>query len=221
MVGYLPDTFGHNSQLPTLLRGCNWTTSCSGAALIMTRRLHRASLSGVRRQVRKSLPAQCCLATGQPKYSTGRCPPAGKIFPMVNLIRQRAGLHDLLLPCGGDQVNIDPLLPEILQTVSERSPTGDRFQISSLEAFVDTLRQQADGFTCWQGELKSPRYTRIHKTIGSVRYDIKRKITISNNFCWASWNRLLRWPAIMIFTSTSSGLIKSGKTCYATMPMTP
>lgn len=23
MVGYLPDTFGHNSQLPTLLRGCN------------------------------------------------------------------------------------------------------------------------------------------------------------------------------------------------------
>ena len=67
-----------------------------------------------------------------------------KIFPMVNLIRQRAGLHDLLLPCGGDQVNIDPLLPEILQTVSERSPTGDRFQISSLEAFVDTLRQQAD-----------------------------------------------------------------------------
>jgi hypothetical protein len=139
---------------------------------------------------------------------------------MVNLIRQRAGLHDLLLPCGGDQVNIDPLLPEILQTVSERSPTGDRFQISSLEAFVDTLRQQADGFTCWQGELKSaiPGSTKPSAPFVTT---LKRKITISNNFCWASWNRLLRWPAIMIFTSTSSGLIKSGKTCYATMPMTP
>ena len=176
MVGYLPDTFGHNSQLPTLLRGCNldnivfWRGIDHDTQVAQSQFIWRAP-SG-------SQVIACAMLFGYGAAKNIQPDDAHlqeKIFPMVNLIRQRAGLHDLLLPCGGDQVNIDPLLPEILQTVSERSPTGDQFQISSLEAFVDTLRQQADGFTCWQGELKSPRYTRIHKTIGSVRYDIKKK----------------------------------------------
>lgn len=176
MVGYLPDTFGHNSQLPTLLRGCNldnivfWRGINHDTQVAQSQFIWRAP-SG-------SQVIACAMPFGygaakniQPDATHLR----EKIFPMVNLIRQRSGLNDLLLPCGGDQVNIDAKLPEILRTVSERSSEGDRYQISSLETYVDTLRQQAEGFTCWQGELKSPRYTRIHKTIGSVRYDIKKK----------------------------------------------
>ncbi len=41
---------------------------------------------------------------------------------MVNLLRSRAEINDLLLPCGGDQVSIDPALPKILQIASARSP---------------------------------------------------------------------------------------------------
>lgn len=90
-------------------------------------------------------------------------------------MRSRAGLNDLLLPCGGDQVSIDPALPKILEVASAQSPDQDRYFISSLERYVETLRAQREQFELLEGELKSPRYTRIHKTIGSVRYDIKKK----------------------------------------------
>lgn len=103
------------------------------------------------------------------------CHLQGKIYPMVTLLRSRAGINDLLLPCGGDQVSIDPALPKILEIASAHSPDEDRYVISSLERYVDILRAQREQFEHWEGELKSPRYTRIHKTIGSVRYDIKQK----------------------------------------------
>lgn len=43
-----------------------------------------------------------------------------------------------------------------------------------MEAFIDVLRNNSEDFETYQGEFKSPRYARIHKTIGSVRYDIKK-----------------------------------------------
>lgn len=43
-----------------------------------------------------------------------------------------------------------------------------------MESFVGYLREQSEGFETYTGEFKAPRYTRIHKTIGSVRYDIKK-----------------------------------------------
>ena len=176
MVGYLPDTFGHNSQLPTLLRGCNLDNIVFWRGINHDTQVEQSQF--IWRAPSGSEVIACAMPFGYGAAKNIQPDDAHlqeKIFPMVNLIRQRSGLNNLLLPCGGDQVNIDPKLPEILQTVSKKSSEGDRFLLSSLEAYVDTLRQQATGFTCWQGELKSPRYTRIHKTIGSVRYDIKKK----------------------------------------------
>lgn len=176
MVGYLPDTFGHNSQLPTLLRGCNLDNIVFWRGINHDTQAEQSQF--IWRAPSGSEVIACVMPFGYGAAKNIQPDDAHlqeKIFPMVNLIRQRSGLNDLLLPCGGDQVNIDPNLPKILQTVSKKSSEGDRFLLSSLETYIDTLRQQAKGFTCWQGELKSPRYTRIHKTIGSVRYDIKKK----------------------------------------------
>lgn len=115
---------------------------------------------------------------------------------MVNLLRSRAEINDLLLPCGGDQVSIDPALPKILQIASARSPNEDRYVISSLERYVDILRARREQFERWEGELKSPRYTRIHKTIGSVRYDIKKKMMKSNSSSCGGWSRQSPWRVI-------------------------
>ncbi|MGI9279027.1 MAG: glycoside hydrolase family 38 C-terminal domain-containing protein [Endozoicomonas sp.] len=97
-----------------------------------------------------------------------------KIFPMVEKIKALSGLDEVLIPSGGDQVNIDSSLPETLSVATERSPADDVYQISSMEAYVDYLRGQEEGFETFVGEFKTPRYARIHKTIGSVRYDIKK-----------------------------------------------
>ncbi|MBG0635196.1 alpha-mannosidase [Enterobacter ludwigii] len=175
-VGYLPDTFGHNAQMPTILQGCNidnivfWRGIDHDTQAKNSQFLWRAP-SG-------ATIIACAMALGYGAAKNMRAEAShlhGKIYPMVDLLRSRSQIDDLLLPCGGDQVSIDPALPHILQVASAHSPTQDRYVLSSLEQYVALLRTKREQLALWEGELKSPRYTRIHKTIGSVRYDIKKK----------------------------------------------
>ncbi|HHA2010544.1 TPA: glycoside hydrolase family 38 C-terminal domain-containing protein [Enterobacter mori] len=175
-VGYLPDTFGHNAQMPMILQGCNIDN------IVFWRGIdhdsHAKSSQFLWRAPSGATVIACAMAFGYGAAKNMRseaCHLQGKIYPMVNLLRSRSGINDLLLPCGGDQVSIDPALPKILTIASAQSPEQDRYLISSLEHYVNILREQREQFDLWEGELKSPRYTRIHKTIGSVRYDIKKK----------------------------------------------
>ncbi len=175
-VGYLPDTFGHNAQMPTILQGCNIDNIVFWRGIDHDR--HAKSSQFLWRAPSGATVIACAMALGYGAAKNMRseaCHLQGKIYPMVTLLRSRAGINDLLLPCGGDQVSIDPALPKILEIASTHSPDEDRYVISSLERYVDILRAQREQFEHWEGELKSPRYTRIHKTIGSVRYDIKQK----------------------------------------------
>lgn len=175
-VGYLPDTFGHNAQMPTILQGCNIDNIVFWRGIDHDR--HVKSSQFLWRAPSGATVIACAMALGYGAAKNMRseaCHLQGKIYPMVTLLRSRAGINDLLLPCGGDQVSIDPALPKILEIASAHSPDEDRYVISSLERYVDILRAQREQFERWEGELKSPRYTRIHKTIGSVRYDIKQK----------------------------------------------
>jgi alpha-mannosidase len=175
-VGYLPDTFGHNAQMPTILQGCNIDNIVFWRGIDHDRQAKNSQF--IWRAPSGASVIACVMALGYgaaKNISAEASHLQGKIYPMVDLLRSRAGIHDLLLPCGGDQVSIDPTLPTILQVASTHSPHQDQYVISSLERYVDILREQRDQFECWEGELKSPRYTRIHKTIGSVRYDIKKK----------------------------------------------
>ncbi|AYN28756.1 alpha-mannosidase [Buttiauxella sp. 3AFRM03] len=175
-VGYLPDTFGHNAQMPTLLRGCGLDN------LVFWRGIdHDTQVP--RSQFWWQAPSGATILACSMPYGYGAAKNIQatsvhleqKIFPMVEQIKQRSGLADVLLPCGGDQVNIDPNLPQILAQASASSLQQDEWILSSLEQFIDAVRPQCDAETVWQGELKAPRYTRIHKTIGSVRYDIKKR----------------------------------------------
>lgn len=175
-VGYLPDTFGHNAQMPTILQGCNIDNIVFWRGIDPDR--HAKNSQFLWRAPSGATVIACAMALGYGAAKNMRSDAShlqGKIFPMVDLLRTRAGIEDLLLPCGGDQVNIDPALPRVLQIASASSPTHDKYVISSLEHYITLLRAQREQFERVEGELKSPRYARIHKTIGSVRYDIKKK----------------------------------------------
>lgn len=175
-VGYLPDTFGHNAQIPTLLQGCNIDNIVFWRGIDHDRHAKSSQFLWRAPSGATIIASAMALGYGAAKnICAGFSHLHGKIYPMVDFLRSRAGIDDVLLPCGGDQVSIDPALPHILQVASAHSPTQDRYVISSLEHYVDILRAQREHFELWEGELKSPRYTRIHKTIGSVRYDIKQK----------------------------------------------
>ncbi|MCG9626832.1 alpha-mannosidase [Vibrio mediterranei] len=174
-VGYLPDTFGHNAQMPTLFKGMGIDN------IVFWRGIDYDQ------QVKKShfhwqSPGDDTIYAYNLVHGYGAAKNIvpdpdhldKKIFPMVEKIKALSGLDEVLIPSGGDQVNIDPNLPATLAAATERSPSKDIYTISSMENFVEYLRHNNEQFETYLGEFKAPRYTRIHKTIGSVRYDIKK-----------------------------------------------
>ncbi|MDG3086165.1 glycoside hydrolase family 38 C-terminal domain-containing protein [Vibrio hannami] len=174
MVGYLPDTFGHNAQMPTIFKGMGIDNIVFWRGVDYDSQIEKSNFFWQ-------------SAGGDTIYAYNLVHGYGaaknivpddahldkKIFPMVEKIKQLSGLDEVLIPSGGDQVNIDPRLPETLAIATERS-AEDVYSISSMESFAEHMRSNSDEFETYVGEFKAPRYTRIHKTIGSVRYDIKK-----------------------------------------------
>ena len=174
-VGYLPDTFGHNAQMPTLFRGAGIDNIVFWRGIDYDEQVKKSHFFWRSAGGDEIVAFNLVHGYGAAKNIVPEADHLDKkIFPMIEKIKSLSGLNDILIPSGGDQVNIDPALPETLRSATERSETGDVYSISSMEAFVDTLRNNSDEFETFTGEFKAPRYARIHKTIGSVRYDIKK-----------------------------------------------
>ncbi|WP_019276326.1 glycoside hydrolase family 38 C-terminal domain-containing protein [Vibrio coralliilyticus] len=174
-VGYLPDTFGHNAQMPTLFRGMGIDNIVFWRGIDYDQHVSKSHFMWQSHGGDEIYAYNLVHGYGAAKNIVPDAEHLDKkIFPMIEKIKSLSGLDEVLIPSGGDQVNIDPNLPATLAAASERSPSGDVYSISSMENFVDFLRRNSEGFETYYGEFKTPRYTRIHKTIGSVRYDIKK-----------------------------------------------
>ena len=174
-VGYLPDTFGHNAQMPTLFKGMGIDNIVFWRGIDYDQQVQKSHFHWQSAGDDTIYAYNLVHGYGAAKNIVADADHLDKkIFPMVEKIKSLSGLDEVLIPSGGDQVNIDPNLPATLAAASERSPTGDIYTISSMENFVEYLRHNSEEFETYHGEFKAPRYTRIHKTIGSVRYDIKK-----------------------------------------------
>ncbi|WP_028866021.1 glycoside hydrolase family 38 C-terminal domain-containing protein [Psychromonas aquimarina] len=175
MVGYLPDTFGHNAQMPTLFQGFGIDNIVFWRGIDYDTQVKRSNFFWQSPGGDQITAYNLVYGYGAAKNITAQASHLdNKIFPMVEKIKALSGLDEVLIPSGGDQVNIDPALPETLRQATQRSPQEDLYCISSMEDYVDYLHRSCGSFETYQGEFKAPRYTRIHKTIGSVRYDIKK-----------------------------------------------
>ena len=174
-VGYLPDTFGHNAQMPTLFKGMGIDNIIFWRGIDYDQQVQKSHFHWQSAGDDTIYAYNLVHGYGAAKNIV---PDADhldkKIFPMIEKIKSLSGLDEVLIPSGGDQVNIDPNLPATLAAATERSPAKDIYTISSMENFVNYLRHNSEEFETYRGEFKAPRYTRIHKTIGSVRYDIKK-----------------------------------------------
>jgi alpha-mannosidase len=98
-VGYLPDTFGHNAQMPTILQGCNIDNIVFWRGIDHDRQAKSSQF--LWRAPSGATVIACAMAFGYGAAKNMRSDAShlqGKIFPMVNLLRSRAGINDLLLP---------------------------------------------------------------------------------------------------------------------------
>ncbi|MBU3135498.1 hypothetical protein KPL39_04370 [Clostridium gasigenes] len=180
-IAYLPDTFGFNAQMPQIVAGC-------GLDGIILRRGYNPDLHGKTEMIWEALDGTKSLTAVQAYgYSVSHPKKGGRnrdfsrenldieTYPLIDNIKKLSGSKHIMCAVGGDQVAIDADFNIFVEKLNEYKYTDDEYIQSSIPIYMDTIRKEIDTLDIFKGEFRDPVYSRVHKTIGSSRYDIKKE----------------------------------------------
>jgi alpha-mannosidase len=174
--GYLPDIFGQNQYLPSIFKGFGIDNS------VLQRGIYTDQLKGDLNFKWKSPDGETVHANNiYFGYGPGKFLEATeeykeeRLFPILEKLADMNQNSDhLLLPAGGDQVLVREHFPETIKQLNESSEDYE-FVLSDYETFMkDAWENEADFTNVIEGELTATQKSRIHNTIRSQRYDIKK-----------------------------------------------
>jgi alpha-mannosidase len=174
--GYLPDIFGQNQYLPSIFKGFGIDNS------VLQRGIYTDQLKGDLNFTWKSPDGETVDANNiYFGYGPGKFLEASeeykeeRLFPILEkLAEMNMSTDNLLLPAGGDQVLVREHFPETIKKLNEDSAEYE-FVLSDYETFMkDTWEDGAAFSNVIEGELTATQKSRIHNTIRSQRYDIKK-----------------------------------------------
>ncbi|MBM7618565.1 alpha-mannosidase [Bacillus tianshenii] len=174
--GYLPDIFGQNMYLPSMFEGFGIDYS------ILQRGIYTDQLNGDLNFTWKSPDGKGVKANNiYFGYGPGKFLAADeeyhqeRLIPMLDkLAAMNESTDNLLLPAGGDQVLVRDHFPE---TVKELNEKDDKYEyiLSDFESFMkETWKDESAFENVIEGELIASQKSRIHNTIRSQRYDLKK-----------------------------------------------
>lgn len=201
MMGYLPDTFGFNAQLPMLLNQVGISDFIFWRGTNFKRQMNSVYFKW------QSLGKNSVYAANFPfGYYTGQISVESKqdlqefvenrLDPGIDFEAKQGSNNEVLLPSGIDQMNIIHDLSQTIKDVNRYS--HNQVEISDYPKFMKSLHTKSD-LPAYQGELRYPTYSRVHRTIGSVRSRIKRQ-----NF--ALEQRILRRVEPLMVIAKRSGI---------------
>lgn len=171
-IGYLPDTFGFNAQMPTLLEHAGFDN------VIFWRGIHLGEHVASPYFKWQGLGENASIyAINMPQgYGTGMLlePTAayvdGRLDPAIDFIEKYSKTAEVLIPSGNDQLNIISNFAEKLAEINKMGRHD--YQLSTYQDFIQYVKELPDLET-YRGEFRSPVLARVHKTIGSSRMNIK------------------------------------------------
>lgn len=216
-IGYLPDTFGFNAQMPVLLEQLGLDT------FIFWRGIHLGKQVSSPYFKWKGLNGESeVYAVNMPQgYSSGMLLEAtedfvkGRLDPAIAFIEQYGEKEEVLIPSGNDQLAI---IKDFSKKVTAINDIGQyTYELSTYTDFLNYVKS-LPSLESYQGEFRSPVLGRVHKTIGSSRMNIKLKsaalenkllhriepllviarkvgITISERLLITAWKKLLEGAA--------------------------
>lgn len=176
-LGYLPDTFGHNVQTPQLYKGFGLNTALfwrgRNKKEIFDTYFNWRGIDGSE-VLTLNLIQGYSLASG---IKNDKQEWDEKIIPLINKLDNDTKFKNIIMPSGGDQVLIDPKLPNTIKKLGDYLGDGYETKITNYEDFIVALRNEIGDISklqIWENELRFPEVARIHRTIGSSRYDLKK-----------------------------------------------
>ena len=174
-VGYLPDTFGQNAYLPSIFKNFGIDYSVLKRGIFLKDLKNNDNFTWISPDG-KSIPSNY-MSLG---YGSGELLNSDetyvkeKLLPILNSLNNNNIDNDnILLFVGGDQTLINSILVDELAKINSLQ---DKFNLetSSLEKFMEEATSQDNFERKIYGELRDTGNQRVHRTIGSMRYDIKK-----------------------------------------------
>ncbi|MGY3766122.1 glycoside hydrolase family 38 N-terminal domain-containing protein [Vagococcus vulneris] len=176
MVGYLPDTFGFNANLPTLLnqvgidnfmawRGINFDKQAFSPYFIW---------NGLGDQYVYAMYFPFGYMTGLMTLDAVNNIPnfvENRLDPMLSFLMEHGDNEDLLLPSGIDQKSMVLDFDNIVEQINEVSDYEN--EICDYPTYVEIIRNKKN-LPNYEGELREPVYSRVHRSISSVRTQMKQ-----------------------------------------------
>lgn len=174
-IGYLPDIFGQNQYLPSILKGFDIEDS------VLQRGIYTEELNGNLNFTWTSPDGEKVNANNIfLGYGPGKFLDYDdkyieeKLFPMLEKLEGlNKDSNNILLPAGGDQVLVRKRLPDIVKELNEKQDKYE-FILSDYEEFMKDTWKNKKFENEINGELIACQKSRIHNTIKSQRYDIKK-----------------------------------------------
>lgn len=178
MVGYLPDTFGFNAQLPTLLNEVGIDN------FIFWRGINFDKITDSVYFNWKGLANKKVVAIDFPfGYFTGKISPddqkhlkemvTKRLDPAIKFEAEHGNHNDVLIPSSMDQLNIVKNIFKTVKKINEIS--ANQIVIDTYPNFVKLLKGKQNELPDYQFEIRLPTYARVHRTIGAVRYKLKKE----------------------------------------------
>ncbi len=174
-IGYLPDIFGQNQYLPSILKGFDIEDS------VLQRGIYTEELNGNLNFTWTSPDGEKVNANNIfLGYGPGKFLDSDdkyieeKLFPMLEKLEGlNKDSNNILLPAGGDQVLVRKRFPAIVKELNEKQDKYE-FILSNYEEFMKDTWTNKNFENEINGELIACQKSRIHNTIKSQRYDIKK-----------------------------------------------
>lgn len=173
-IGYLPDTFGFNAQMPTILNEAGFDNIIFWRGIDLGEHVQSPyfkwkSLSGENELYAVNFPQGY---GAQQQLEPTKSYVEGRLDKGIDFIKNYADETEILIPTGNDQLGIISSLEEKIDKINQIGKYN--YKTSTYQAFMDLVRQK--DLEEYQGEFRAPVFARVHKTIGSVRMDLKREI---------------------------------------------
>ena len=175
-VGYLPDAFGMHAYLPSMFQ------EFAIPFAVLKRGVYLKHLNSNDNFIwRAPDGAEVCAHYMSSGYSQGEyfAPTYDylhqELLPMLHKVdRNNSDNQNLLYFAGGDQNLIKSDLPEWLDQINQQQNEYE-LNLSDLESFMQQAQTElTNPKTYLIGELRGTGNQRIHRTIGSMRYDLKQ-----------------------------------------------
>lgn len=174
-VGYLPDTFGQNAYLPSIFKNFGIDYSILKRGVYLKDLKSNDNFTWISPD-NKTIPTNY-MSVG---YSAGEFFESSlnyindTLTPMLDKInKNNIENKNLLYFAGGDQNLINSNMPKDIEIIN-KNIKGYELVLSDLEKFMEESILEDSFENKLYGELRDTGNQRVHRTIGSMRYDIKK-----------------------------------------------